>query len=115
MALFPGSRHLTATLIEEYDLNSSGKRVNIERYLDYDRKNFTPDGFEDNIKFIPDQNSTPDMVANEIYGDASQAWIVMEFNDFIAQNPFIRFKGDEVLILPSRKTFYSEILNNEEV
>lgn len=117
MTVFEQSRYEEATILVEVEFqtntfNGKVENKNPVKFLDDDRPQWDKSQFTDNITYSPKAGQTPDKIANIVYGVPRLWWIVAEFNDFVAQNPFIVFTGDpsETLTLPSPKSVFSTIL-----
>lgn len=111
MPIQQDSRYASATLIiDVIEDPITGERSNEMVYLDDNRTQFSPDQFQDNITYIPEENMRPDQVANAVYGRPDLGWVVGEFNDFVGFDMFKTFTGLEVLILPSPETLFTLIL-----
>lgn len=82
---------------------------NNTRYIDWfgDIK-FDVSSFEDNVEHIVRQGDSVFSVASEYYGSQRYYWVVCRSN--VIFNPFKKLIAGESLILPSAKTFNTEIL-----
>lgn len=117
MSVYRGSRYQTCTVIREVK-----ERVNITTgrieaydpvvYLDTERREWTAADFNDNLVVQPVQGETPDQICHRLYGDSTLVWIMADFNDWVAENPFIVFEGEpeELLTMPSHRAVYADIL-----
>lgn len=115
MAIYLDSRYQSATIVTEVNIERhTGKEINPVVFIDDDRKQWSASDFNDNIIHFPNKGDTPDMVAHQLYRNASLYWIVGDFNDFVAQNPFIVFNGTERLTMPSQESLFNTILSGEE-
>lgn len=117
MAVNEGSRYQTAAVIREVTekINTRTGRIEYSNptvYLDSERKEWDASMFNDNLVIQPIMGETPDQICNRLYGDSTLVWILCDFNDWVAENPFIVFEGEpeERLIMPSSRAVYSEIL-----
>lgn len=111
MPIYNGSRYQTATIIVEVTEDEvTGKLKEPVRYLSNDRTKFYPENITEKLTMRPKQGTKPDMVANMLYGDPTLWWLVGEFNDFVAKNPFFIFTGDEEIVMPTREFVYREVL-----
>lgn len=111
MPVYEDSRYATATEITLVTIDKvTGKKSDPVRYYDEDRRQFSPDQFKDNITYTPPRGSTPDMVANQLYGNSTLAWVVGEFNDPVGFDMFKTFDGIEKITMPSPTTLFTDIL-----
>lgn len=114
MSVYEQSRHLTATEIIQVEIDDAGNEREVLRYLDNDRKIWRPEDFTDNISIRALADETPDKMTNRLYGNSAAYWVVCDFNDFVANDPFIVFDGTEILTMPSVEVFNTVILAGAE-
>lgn len=114
MTVYQGTAYQTATIILEVETDpATGKEVRPERYLDFDRREYRADDYDDNIVVTCYQGETPDQISNRVYGNSTHGWVIADFNDWVAEDMFVTFEGGETLILPSPNTLHALILNDD--